>query len=124
MVIEDKKTCREDSEAHSDGLSVFASRGSWKVHWRSRLGGRTVYLDLVDLEAMLNIELDGRRYHSTAEQRERDIARDVALAQQGFLTLRFSHERLTRDPEGCRRQALAVRAVRLEQLHERTDRTA
>lgn len=81
-----------------------------------RARGRNVYLDLFDEHAMLDLELDGRKYHSSPEQWERDIARDVAVAELGIQTIRFSHARLTQDPEGCRRQALTVHAQRLAQL--------
>ena len=84
-----------------------------------KLLGRSAYLDMFDAEAQLDIELDGRKYHSTPRQREADLARDAAAAEEGIQTLRFSHERLTSDPAGCRRQALAVRARRLLQLHGR-----
>ena len=58
------------------------------------------------------MELDGERWHSTREQRERDRRRDAALAAAGWVTLRFSHRRLHDDPEGCRRDTLATLALR------------
>lgn len=79
--------------------------------------GRKAYLDMFDAQAALDIELDGRKYHSSPRQREADLARDAAVAEVGIQTLRFSHERLTLDPAGCRRQAMRVRMRRLQQLH-------
>jgi very-short-patch-repair endonuclease len=88
-----------------------------------RLLGRTAYLDMFDSQAALDIELDGRKYHSSVRQREADLARDAAAAEEGIQTLRFSHERLTGDPAGCRRQAMLVRRRRMQQLHGHSDTT-
>jgi very-short-patch-repair endonuclease len=83
---------------------------------RRVVAGRVVYLDVYDPQTLLALELDGREYHDDPCQREKDIARDAALAEEGVLTLRFSHRRLTDDPLGCRRQATRVRAIRRRQL--------
>jgi very-short-patch-repair endonuclease len=74
--------------------------------------GRYYRLDLAFDEEQVAIELDGYRFHSTREQRERDMQRDAALASIGWLTLRFSHERLHGDVAGCRRDALAALSAR------------
>lgn len=58
------------------------------------------------------IELDGRHFHASPAQRERDMRRDAALASIGWLTLRFSHRRLHDDVAGCRRDALSALAAR------------
>ncbi|WBU39178.1 type IV toxin-antitoxin system AbiEi family antitoxin domain-containing protein [Homoserinibacter sp. YIM 151385] len=42
----------------------------------------------------LVIELDGDRWHSTAEQRESDRRRDVALQRRGYIVLRFGYHRV------------------------------
>ncbi len=77
-----------------------------------RAGRRRYRLDLgFELERVA-VEMDGRAFHSSDEQRERDIRRDAALATTGWLTLRYSHRRLHRDPAGCRRDTLAVLATR------------
>lgn len=81
-----------------------------------RCPGRTVRFDLWDRLARVDVELDGRRYRSGVLERERDIARDAAVAEGGDLTLRFSHSRLTRDPAGCREQTWRVLVVRRRQL--------
>ena len=54
------------------------------------------------------VELDGAAFHGSADARERDTRRDVALAALGWVVLRFSYRRLTREPEGCRREILQV----------------
>ena len=78
--------------------------------------GRRIYLDRLFEELLVNVELDGAAYHGEPGQRERDLIRDAALAALGYLTVRFSHQRLHADPEGVIRQLLAILATRREQL--------
>jgi very-short-patch-repair endonuclease len=77
-----------------------------------RVGGKTYRLDMAYDEEMLNVELDGRAFHASPEQWERDIARDLAVATIGWQTIRLPHDRLFGDVDGCRRDVLAVRNVR------------
>jgi very-short-patch-repair endonuclease len=77
-----------------------------------RVGDRTYRLDMAYEAERLAVELDGRAYHASPAQWERDIARDLALATIGWQTIRLSHFRLTHDVDGCRRDVLAVRAAR------------
>lgn len=76
------------------------------------IGGKTYWLDMAYEAELLNIELDGRAYHSSDEQRARDETRDIALAKLGWHTVRLSHFRLHNDVAGCRRDVLAIRAAR------------
>lgn len=76
------------------------------------VNGRRYRLDLAYDAERVAVELDGDRYHSTPEQRERDRRRDAALASVGWLTLRFSRQRLHMDVDGCRRETLATLAGR------------
>jgi very-short-patch-repair endonuclease len=71
-------------------------------------GGRTVHLDAAVPELKVAVELDGAAFHGSADDRERDTRRDVALAALGWVVLRFSHRRLTREPEACREEILRV----------------
>ncbi len=70
--------------------------------------GRWVRLDAAYPDARVAVELDGAAFHGSRAARDRDIRRDTALAALGWVVLRFSYERLTRDPEGCRREIEAV----------------
>ncbi|MGY1650859.1 DUF559 domain-containing protein [Geodermatophilus sp. SYSU D01119] len=70
--------------------------------------GRTVYLDAAVPELKIAVELDGAAFHGSAEDRERDTRRDVELAALGWVVLRFSHLRLTTEPDVCRRGILRV----------------
>lgn len=81
-----------------------------------QLGGRRVYLDIAYVEEMVNVELDGSRYHYQPHQREHDMRRDAALAPLGWLVLRFSHQRLHDEPAEVRRELLATLAARRRQL--------
>ena len=49
-------------------------------------------------------EGDGRRWHSRCADMVRDRERDLAAAEMGIQTLRFMHEQLTSDLEGCAAQ--------------------
>jgi hypothetical protein len=100
-----------ESELEISGLSrVFQAPGLG--HGRQQFavlaGGRTYRLDRAYEAERVAVELDGDRFHSTREQRERDRQRDVALATIGWLTVRFSHQRLTADPARCQRDLLAI----------------
>jgi very-short-patch-repair endonuclease len=74
--------------------------------------GHRYRLDLAYEVERVAIELDGFAFHSTKAQRERDMIRDAALAACGWLTLRYSHQRLHADVAGCRRDTLAALAAR------------
>jgi predicted alpha/beta-hydrolase family hydrolase len=99
-------------------LHVFRHRslppgvGQYKVHLR----GREIRLDRAWPEVKLAVELDGRRHHTSPEDRQRDLARDAELAALGWVVLRFTYAEVRRDPEGVRRkvrEAYRTRAVQL-----------
>jgi len=69
-------------------------------------------LDAAWPEVRLAVELDGAAFHGSAEAREQDLRRDAALAALGWLTLRFSYRRLTREPAACRAEIAAVHRQR------------
>ena len=79
----------------------------------------TVRLDAALPELKIAVELDGAAFHGSPAARERDTRRDVALAAQGWVVLRFSYRRLTRDPEACRLEILAVCSARAAALERR-----
>ncbi|MGY1820903.1 DUF559 domain-containing protein [Geodermatophilus sp. SYSU D00079] len=76
----------------------------------------TVHLDAAVPELKVAVELDGAAFHGSAADRERDIRRDAALAARGWVVLRFSHRRLTREPDACRREIVEVCRARRAQL--------
>jgi hypothetical protein len=75
--------------------------------------GRYVDLDAAYVEARVGVELDGHRYHSSREDRERDMRKDSALATLGWVSLRYSYRRLTGEPTACQREIEAVVRRRL-----------
>lgn len=77
-------------------------------------GGRYVDLDAAYVQARVGVELDGHRYHSSREDRERDMRKDTALATLGWISLRYSYRRLTGEPSACRREIEAVVRGRLD----------
>jgi very-short-patch-repair endonuclease len=46
----------------------------------------------------LVVEVDGRKFHDTGRQFERDRRKDADLVLAGFRVLRFTWRRLTREP--------------------------
>jgi very-short-patch-repair endonuclease len=83
---------------------------------RVRIPSGAVYLDAAVTDLRVDVELDGAAFHGSAADRERDTRRDVALAAQGWVVLRFSYRRLTTEPDACRREILAVCAARRDLL--------
>jgi very-short-patch-repair endonuclease len=77
-----------------------------------RVGTTTYWLDLADERSKTAIELDGAAVHGSPAQRERDVRRDARLAALGWLTLRFTHERLRSERDQVRREAVATIASR------------
>ncbi|MEI4270783.1 DUF559 domain-containing protein [Klenkia sp. LSe6-5] len=78
--------------------------------------GVTRRLDRAWQEAMLAVELDGAAFHTSPEDRQRDLHRDAVLASMGWLVLRFTYAEVLRDPEGVRAKVLAVYRIRVAQL--------
>ena len=72
------------------------------------VGGQRFRVDLGFADELVAVEMDGERFHSSREQRERDRRRDATLASAGWITLRFSWQRLHFDVDGCRRDTLAT----------------
>jgi hypothetical protein len=84
--------------------------------YRVALPSGTVRLDRAWPQVKVAVELDGARHHTSPEDRRRDLARDTALAAQGWIVLRFTYADVRRDPEHVRRQVLAVIRTRGAQL--------
>jgi very-short-patch-repair endonuclease len=102
--------CRSELELWGYA-NVFRGLGlRWQV--RVAVGGRSVYLDVYDERARVNFELDGREFHTAATDRERDLRRDAHLAALGITVVRFSHDRLTREPAEVRHQVTTILAAR------------
>ncbi len=87
-----------------DRLTVPAPRQQVPVD----VGGRRYVLDAAWEDVKLAVELDGAAFHGSREQRERDLRRDAGLAAAGWLVIRFSHHRLTTEPDACRAEIEAA----------------
>lgn len=72
------------------------------------LGRRTVYLDAFDEASGVNFEMDGAAYHSSPQDRERDLRRDSGLAAMGIVVVRFTPKRLLYETELVRDEAIAI----------------
>jgi len=109
--------CESELEAHGV-LNVFRHRSLPPSvgQLRITLPTGTIRLDRAWPEAMLAVELDGARYHTSAEDRRRDLARDAALAALGWVVLRFTFADVLRDARGVRARVLEVYKTRVAQL--------
>ncbi len=56
-----------------------------------------VQVDALWRQQRVVVELDSRRFHHTSTRFEADRARDAQLAAHGFVTLRFTYRRVTRE---------------------------
>ncbi|HVW81415.1 MAG TPA: DUF559 domain-containing protein [Mycobacteriales bacterium] len=83
---------------------------------RLALDKRVVYLDRAFPEELVAVELDGAAYHGSRGQRERDLRRDAELARLGWLTVRYSHQRLHQDAGGVIEELLEILRRRRAQL--------
>jgi len=99
-------------------LNVFRHRSLPRSvgQYRLLLSSGAVKLDRAWPEANLAVELDGARYHTSAEDRRRDLARDRELAAIGWVVLRFTYADILRDPNGVRAKVLEVYLTRIAQL--------
>jgi hypothetical protein len=110
--------CQSELEAHGV-LSVFQHRSlprSVGQHPVELPTGR-IKLDRAYPEVKLAVELDGAAYHTSPEDRRKDLARDRALAALGWVVLRFTYADVLRDPDGVRAKVLEVYRARQMQLH-------
>lgn len=80
------------------------------------LDDRRVRFDRAWPEVQLAVELDGARFHTSPEDRRRDLSRDAAAAAAGWVVLRFTYADVLRDPEGVRARVLAVYRTRAAQF--------
>jgi very-short-patch-repair endonuclease len=83
---------------------------------RLEIGGQTVYLDRAFLAEMVAVELDGAAYHGSPGQRERDVRRDTAVARLGWVTLRYTHQRLHNEPDAVIQEIIDILTQRRAQL--------
>ncbi|MFW2513187.1 endonuclease domain-containing protein [Demequina sp. SO4-13] len=83
----------------------------WQVELR--LGPRRPAVDMLHRAAMVVVELDGDRYHSTRQARNDDRDRQNDLTTAGYVTIRLGWEDVARHPERSRQRVLTVVAGRL-----------
>jgi hypothetical protein len=109
--------CQSELEAMGV-LSVFRHRSLPRSvgQFAVALADRRALLDRAWPEVRLAVELDGARFHTSPEDRRRDLARDAALAAAGWVVLRFTYADVLRDPDGVRARVLAVYRTRAAQF--------
>jgi very-short-patch-repair endonuclease len=94
---------------------VFTGAAFRGFEWQSelRVGNRRAVADMLHREAMVVVELDGDRFHSSRASRASDRNRDTDLAAVGYVTVRFGWDDVVRRPTWCRERLLSVVASRL-----------
>lgn len=70
----------------------------WKSNYRVFVEGVEYYIDIALPELMLGLEIDGFETHGPRPAFQRDRARDIALAEQGWRIIRFSSDNLWKLP--------------------------
>lgn len=96
---------------HETFADARFSEFAWQVDLR--LGSRRATADMLHRRAMVIVELDGERYHSSRSDRVGDRHRDVDLAAEGYLTVRFGWDDVVGRPQWCRERLLTIVAARL-----------
>jgi len=96
------------------GLAL--GRDAVRQHPLPSMSATTGTVDLFLPSAAVIVEADGRRWHQRQSDMKRDRERDFAAAQVGVLTLRFLHEHLTSDLDGCAAGLCRVIATRGPEL--------
>lgn len=74
-------------------------------HWVSA-GGHNFRMDFAIPDIKLNVEIDGRLYHTSPEDRARDSLRDALLRQDGWRIVRFTGSQVSKDADCCAQSVL------------------
>lgn len=90
---------QSDAERLLVRLLVEAGATGFQVNLPVRAQGRLFRIDVAFPEQRVAIEVDGRAFHSSAEQFQGDRTRQNLLIAAGWRVLRFTWEDLTRRPE-------------------------
>jgi predicted transcriptional regulator of viral defense system len=77
-----------------------------------RAGDRLIEVDALWPDERLVVELDGAAVHHTRRAFHEDRLKDSALAAAGYLVVRFTWQRVTRDAESAVRELRAILAQR------------
>jgi hypothetical protein len=75
-------------------------------------GDRLYEVDALFEAERVIVELDGRQVHGTARNFQTDRRRDSVLAARGYLTLRYTWQRLCNEPAAIADELLRVLALR------------
>ena len=119
-LLDDRTAGRELEQSALERLlsDLFEAAGITEVIRQHPLPSRGDVRGLVDgfiPFGALIVEGDGRRWHSRCADMVRDRERDLSAAEHGIQTLRFMHEQLTADLEGCASQLKRTVELRASQ---------
>ncbi|MFM1965234.1 MAG: hypothetical protein RL134_959 [Actinomycetota bacterium] len=99
----DRASTGSRSEAEQRmGALLSRTSGNWIANYavRDEQGRVLAEIDFADPDLMIAIEVDGRAFHSDRRSFERDRERQNMLTLRGWVVLRFTWERIVRDPHG------------------------
>nr|NLI49130.1 DUF559 domain-containing protein [Propionibacterium sp.] len=97
----------EAERAAHRALRAARVRG-WVANQPLLLAGRRRYLDLAFPQQRVAVEIDGRGFHCTWDQRVADMARDRELAAAGWRVLRFPAALVFAEPDRFVREVMAA----------------
>ena len=94
---------------------TFADARFREFEWQAPLSlpTRRATPDMLHRRAMVAVELDGDRYHSTRAARDADRQRRTDLTAAGYAVLGFGWHDVVERPAWCRERLLTTVAVRL-----------
>lgn len=101
-----------------EAFLVLCRRGALPVprlNVHLALGDGLVEVDALFPHQQVVVELDGAAWHGTARAFHADRRRDAGLAAAGFLTLRYTWQRVTREPASVVSELRTVLALRRPQ---------
>ncbi len=95
------------------GALLRRTSGNWTANYavRDDAGRVLAEIDFADPGLMIAIEVDGRAFHSDRRSFERDRERQNMLILRGWMVLRFTWERIVKDPAGVIAEIEAVTAL-------------
>lgn len=90
LLLDSRDEPWSEPERRFHGLLRGAGIGGWRANLRVVCAGQTFFVDIGFSRRRLIIEVDGRRYHSSAAAFESDRRRQNLLTLDGWVVLRFT----------------------------------
>jgi very-short-patch-repair endonuclease len=114
LLLDSRDEPWSEAERQIHRLLRAARITGWQANQRVRLGGVTVYPDVLFRRLRLVIEIDGREFHTDPEVFESDRQRQNALVLHGWRVLRVTWLMIQDEPDqiiAMVREAIAISAI-------------